>query len=263
MLQNIHFSYGNLINGPFPLGDEVFSASSTLNRGFAPKYARLIPGSTKKLGNTWAPKTSDKDQYLQINLGRQEPIYGIIISGNPVYDEYVTSFTVLYTPDGHTFSYVTDRNRHPKIFRGTIEAGTPVRQMFDIPVEAQIIRINPQTWHNGIALKTELIGCADLGTTLPPTTLPTPTCIDPLGVDNSIMLNDQIAVSSELRPHHTKDQLKTSGRFAWQPITNSPSEWVQVFRKLLCVVLNLIFVTFSVRFHRIAKHNWFRLKRRT
>lgn len=183
------------------------------------------------LGGSWSPAISDKNQYLQINLGRQEPIYGIVVKGSPLYDQYVTSYNILYTPDGHTFSYVTDKNKQPKTFRGSLDATTPIRQIFEIPIEAQIIRINPQTWNADISLKVELIGCAKLGTTVVPTTgstPPQPYCIDPMGIGDGMMNDQQISVSSELQPHHTKQQVKLKSKFGWQPITNSPLEWIQV-----------------------------------
>lgn len=102
---------------------------------------------------------------MQINLGRQEPIYGVVVKGSPLYDEYVTSFKVLYSPDGHTFSYIMNENKEPQIFRGSVDPNTPVKQMFTTPVEAKVVRINPHTWHEGICLRVELIGCAELVTT--------------------------------------------------------------------------------------------------
>lgn len=43
------------------------------------------------------------------------------------------------------------------------------------------------------------------------------------------MLSDQqIVVSSELPPDHDKTHLKLTGNEPWQPLTNSPMEWVQV-----------------------------------
>lgn len=41
--------------------------------------------------------------------------------------------------------------------------------MFDVPFEAQILRVNPQTWINGIALRVEIIGCRENLPTISPT----------------------------------------------------------------------------------------------
>lgn len=53
-------------------------------------------------------------------------------------------------------------NKQPRIFRGPIDGIEPVEQKFYRPIEAKIIRIYPLTWHNGIAVKVELIGCEDI-----------------------------------------------------------------------------------------------------
>lgn len=51
-----------------------------------------------------------------------------------------------------------------------MDTTTPVKQIFDKPIEAKIIRINPQTWNNAISLRVELIGCGESKTT---TVMPT------------------------------------------------------------------------------------------
>lgn len=60
---------------------------------------------------------SDKDQYLQINLGQLEPVYGVKIKGSPLYNEFVTSYKVLYSSDGVLYSYVTDKEKNPKVIK--------------------------------------------------------------------------------------------------------------------------------------------------
>lgn len=157
-----------LIQGDEPLGDEAFNASSVLSPSFVPSNARLNSKITTKSGGSWAPEFTNEDQFLQIDLGRQEPIYGIVVRGSPLYDEYVTSFKVLYSPDGQTFYYVLNDENRPQIFRGSIDSATPVKTIFDTPFEAKLVRINPQTWNNGISLRVELIGCGEEVTTIVP-----------------------------------------------------------------------------------------------
>lgn len=70
-------------------------------------------------GGSWAPKYSNKDQYLQINLGRPEPVYGIIVRGNPLYDEFVTSYRVQYSPDGIVFYYILNEEKYPMVILST------------------------------------------------------------------------------------------------------------------------------------------------
>ncbi|XP_025836285.1 hemocytin [Agrilus planipennis] len=233
----------NLIDGDTPLPDEAFSASSELGQYFSPKYARLNNEVTDGSGGSWIPKSSDQSQYLQIDLGKQEPVYGIILRGSPLYNNFVTSYKVTYSPDGFTFRYITDENNQPKIFRGPTDNKEAVKQMFPVPVEAKLIKILPVTWHDTIALRVELLGCGEESviTTETPTTVtqtetvfsklstkpPPPLCTEVMGVDNGLIADEQISVSSELNKDHDKTQLKMNGVSYWQPLTNSPLEWVQ------------------------------------
>jgi hypothetical protein len=63
----------------------------------------------------WKPVDSNKDQYLQVDLGNLEPLYGTVVWGNPKGDEYVTSYTVLYSDNGQRYTYVTDAEDSPMV----------------------------------------------------------------------------------------------------------------------------------------------------
>lgn len=53
-----------------------------------------------------------------------------------------------------------------------MDTTTPVKHVFERPIEAKVVRINPQTWNNAISLRAELIGCREVRTTIPiPTTV--------------------------------------------------------------------------------------------
>lgn len=99
-------------------------------------------------------------------------------------------------------------------------------QVFEVPIEAKVVRINPQTWHNTIALRVELIGCGS--TPYEPVTVVPENikfCDDEMGVNNGALAPDQISVSSELKTN-SKNHLKLDDKTAWQPHTNSPTEFV-------------------------------------
>lgn len=52
-------------------------------------------------------------------------------------------------------------------------------------------------------------------------------CDDEMGVNNGALAPNQISVSSELETLYSKEHLKLDDRKAWQPLTNSPTEFVQ------------------------------------
>lgn len=112
-------------------------------------------------------------QYLQIGFDKPTPLYGVKIRGSPKFDQYVTSFKILHSFDGIAFHYLVDETTTPQIFRGPIDAGTPVETQFKIPIESKVLRIYPLTWHNCISIRIEVLGCAKDIPTLPPVvTLP-------------------------------------------------------------------------------------------
>lgn len=79
-----------------------FNASSWLDDNTKPQSAQLYSNGN----SNWKPSSTGPDEYLQIDLGYPETVYGVELSGNPTSDEYVTSYKVLYSTDGISFSHV-------------------------------------------------------------------------------------------------------------------------------------------------------------
>jgi len=180
-------------------------------------------------------------QYLQIAFPKPTPIFGIVTSGSPSYDQYVTSFKILHSFDGIAFHYLVDETGTPQIFRGPIAPRAQAEGFFKIPIESKVVRIYPLTWHERIAMRVELLGCLKIKSSTPPiipiipekTTLtppimtspvtkPTittpkpyfakttpydideePMCDDPMGVEDGKMSPNQIKASS-LKPSGLK-----------------------------------------------------------
>ncbi|XP_071561739.1 hemocytin [Temnothorax nylanderi] len=178
----------------------------------------------------WEPETTNANQWLDIEFNKPEPIYGVILQGGVSEDKFVTSYRVLFSEDGQTFSYVLDHEKHPRVFRGPVDKVQSVKQKFYQPVEARVVRINPLTWHNGIAIKVEVLGCQDRAmsmTTMKTTTsekIVRPVCEDPMGLDNGLMTIQQVSVSSspQLVQH-----LRLSVEGAWRAALDNPHQYVQ------------------------------------
>lgn len=227
------FSLVPLIDGPHPLADSAFNASSYLGSSFKPHYSRLNAKATAESSGSWSPVVNDQMQYLQIAFDKSQPIFGVIMRGNPIFDQYVTSFKILHSSDGIAFHYLVDETTHPQVFTGPIDSQTPVKSMFKIPIEAKVIRIYPLTWHASIAIRVELLGCSFEKTTL---TIPhhevidvRPMCDDPLGVTNAKLSPDQIKFSSNkgtTSPTEAAESLKLTAPQGWQPNIDSPNEFV-------------------------------------
>lgn len=63
---------------------------------------------------SWKPIHMNSDQYLQIDLGKVEPVYGVITRGSLEANEFVNSYYVIYSTDGQSFSYVTTNHKTPE-----------------------------------------------------------------------------------------------------------------------------------------------------
>lgn len=176
-------------------------------------------------------------QYLQMGFEKTVPIYGIIMQGSPIFDQYVTSFKILYSLDGRAFHFLVDETKLPQIFNGPIDSRTPVKSMFKIPIEAKVIRIYPLTWHGSISIRAELLGCSPYKVIEEENTIPPhheqiedkPICDDAMGVNSGLLRGNQIKLSSfksDVPVEKARESLKLSSPIGWQPNIDSPNEFV-------------------------------------
>lgn len=192
-----------------------------------------FPSSSEKF---WEPEITNTDQWLDVEFDRPEPVYGVILQGAVTKDEFVTSYKVLFSEDGQSFSYTLDHEKQPRVFRGPADRIQSVQQRFYQPIEARIIRINPLTWHNAIAVKMEVLGCQDhiisamTTTTTEQSIIKTtmkivrPVCEDSMGLNNGLMTIEQISVSSS--PQLIQD-LSLSSEGVWRAALDNPHQYVQ------------------------------------
>ncbi|XP_044578140.1 hemocytin isoform X1 [Cotesia glomerata] len=227
----------------------IFNASSIAGIHYKPEFAKLKSSHTKSVAfKSWQPEFMDSEQWIEIKFPRLEPIYGIVMQGNPGENKYVTSYKVLFSQNGETFSFIQNQNK-PQIFQGPIDSSTPVKQFFSEPIEAKIIRINPQTWHHGIAIRLDLLGCQDhvttqttyettvasttkLYETIPTTVSPiveeiinNPVCDDAMGLDSGVMVEEQVIASSTL--DNLVPNIRLSSPGIWQAALDNPNQFVQ------------------------------------
>ncbi|XP_066594945.1 hemocytin-like [Prorops nasuta] len=203
------------------------------------KSIKIHPFSPSLMGDSWEPEFNSANQWLEIKLNKPVAIYGIILQGSSYGDKFVTSYKILFSEDGYSFSYIMDHEQKPRVFHGPLDSKKTFQQQFYEPVEAKIIRIVPLSWHNGISIKAEILGCKDYVdseniskiTTLT-TSTPTyieetviPVCEDLMGLDNGLIADDQISASSTLTVLLPNIRLSSSG--IWQPQLDTPDQFVQ------------------------------------
>lgn len=83
-----------------------------------------------------------------------------------------------------SWKYVKTKSGMPQLFRGCVDQTSPVKVMFEVPVEARYIRVNPRSWYNEISLRLDIIGCGDGHPTTTPPTIGTTRTLDTHWVSN-------------------------------------------------------------------------------
>ncbi|XP_071530009.1 uncharacterized protein [Panulirus ornatus] len=182
--------------------DSAFSSTPARNSLYGPSSARLYSDDDSLTTGSWAPRISDKNQFIQVDLGEVLPVYGVEVAGNPITKERVTAFTVETSRDNVIWSVLPvepDKPLSPpKVFRGPLIASDPIEHIFDEPREARYLRLEPTDWNRAIALRFEVIGCKH--PTLAPavTTVKEPECEEPMGLESGEMSDLQVQLSSVL-----------------------------------------------------------------
>ncbi|XP_026330001.1 hemocytin [Hyposmocoma kahamanoa] len=212
--------YINLLWGDQPLPETSFNASSQYSDSFKPQYAKL-DANTDQNGGSWAPAPDDVHPYFKVTLPRREPIYGVIIQGSPLFDQYITSYNIMYGDDDFTMSTLNGPDDKPKVFRGPVNSRTHMKQMLEPPIEAKVVKINPLTWNQEPALRLEIIGCREV-TETPTTTAQPLQCTDIIGLEAGLPVeNIEVSSHNELR-----QQLALGSDEGWRPLYSTPGEWI-------------------------------------
>ncbi|XP_067402744.1 discoidin, CUB and LCCL domain-containing protein 1 [Emydura macquarii macquarii] len=113
-------------------------------------------------GLSWASNHSSHREWLEIDLGEKKRITGIRTTGSTMlnFNFYVKTFIMNYKSNNSKWRpYKRILSNEEKVFQGNSNYGDIVRNNFIPPIVTRYVRIIPQTWHQRIALKVELIGC--------------------------------------------------------------------------------------------------------
>ncbi|XP_035152461.3 discoidin, CUB and LCCL domain-containing protein 1 isoform X1 [Callithrix jacchus] len=128
---------------------------------WSPGQARL-----QDQGPSWASGDSSNNhkprEWLEIDLGEKKKITGIRTTGSTQsnFNFYVKSFVMNFKNNNSKWkTYKGIVNNEEKVFQGNSNFRDPVQNNFIPPIVARYVRVVPQTWHQRIALKVELIGC--------------------------------------------------------------------------------------------------------
>jgi len=156
------------------LNDTQYSSSSTYSHDTNDEYVKKEYGpSNAKLNNqinggAWCAEhkfavTGDKNQYLQMDLGKPVLIYAVGTQGSHLSDNWVLKYMVRYSDDGRSWKFYS---QNP--LTGNTDKSTVHHNLLSPPLKARYFQLNPLEWNqkNGteqhdICLRAALFQCKD------------------------------------------------------------------------------------------------------
>ncbi|XP_077527874.1 hemocytin-like isoform X2 [Haemaphysalis longicornis] len=211
-----------VVDGPVPLRDSSFKASSSRDTSTGPQAARL-----RSVGS-WVPNPGS-DEFIEVDIGKVVPLYGIETKGDPGRGAWVTSFVLLYSQDGVAYSQLSNPDGSPKALGGNHDARSLHLQYFEEPLEARFVRIQPRTWVSEPALKFELFACAietsSPGPTLKPGSMSI--CQEPMGLESGLLGEERLHASSDRDEQHDANEGRLGGQ-GWVAGVADKHQYLQV-----------------------------------
>ncbi|KAL1774430.1 lactadherin isoform X2 [Sigmodon hispidus] len=110
--------------------------------------------------NAWTAQSNSNKEWLQVDLGTQKQVTGIITQGARDFGhiQYVASYKVAHSNDGVQWTEYEEHGTS-KVFRGNLDNNSHKKNIFETPFMARYVRVLPVSWHNRITLRLELLGC--------------------------------------------------------------------------------------------------------
>ncbi|XP_030641950.1 neuropilin-2b isoform X2 [Chanos chanos] len=203
------------------ISDDQISASSTFYDGrWSPHQARLNYND-----NAWTPNEDSNKEYIQVDLHFLKVLTGIATQGAISKETgkpyYVTTFKLELSTNGEDWM-VYRHGKNQKVFHANSDPTEVVLNRIPQPVLARFVRIRPQTWKNGIALRFELYGCQ----------ITDAPCSEMQGMLSGQIPDSQISASSMRDIHGSMGAARlVASRSGWFPNPTQPvagEEWLQV-----------------------------------
>uniref|UniRef100_A0A8C2CNG4 Neuropilin n=1 Tax=Cyprinus carpio TaxID=7962 RepID=A0A8C2CNG4_CYPCA len=142
------------------IADSQITVSSHTERTWVSENARLL---TSRSGWTLLPQSQPYvDEWLQIDLGEEKLVRGLIIQGGKHRDNkvFMKKFRLGYSNNGSDWKMVMDATGNkPKIFEGNLNYDTPALRTVE-PILTRFVRVYPdRATPAGMGLRLELLGC--------------------------------------------------------------------------------------------------------
>nr|XP_020447797.1 neuropilin-2 [Monopterus albus] len=204
---------------------EIQSSSGLLSLSFHTDMALPRQARLNNNDNAWTPSEDSNKEYIQVDLQFLKVLTGIAtqgaISKETQKSYYVTTFKLEVSTNGEDWMVYRHGKNH-KIFHANTDPAEVVLNRVPQPVLARFVRIRPQTWKNGIALRFELYGCQ----------ITDAPCSDLQGLLSGLLPDAQISASSSRDVVWSPGSARlVASRSGWFPAPAQPlagEEWLQV-----------------------------------
>uniref|UniRef100_A0A8C4RYS6 Neuropilin 2b n=1 Tax=Erpetoichthys calabaricus TaxID=27687 RepID=A0A8C4RYS6_ERPCA len=202
--------------------EQITSSTSFYDNRWLPQFGRLNNDN-----NAWTPNEDTNREYIQVDLLFLRVLTGIATQGaisketGNVY--YVTSFKLEVSTNGEDWMmYRHGKNHKVPVFHANTDPTEVVLNRIPQAVLARFVRIRPQAWHKGIALRFELYGCQ----------ITDAPCSEMQGMLSGLIPDSRITSSSawdiHWSPGFTRLVASRSGWFPEKPHPLPGEEWLQV-----------------------------------
>ncbi|KAL6103779.1 cntnap4 [Pungitius sinensis] len=134
-----------------------FRSSSQLSSSHAPGFAKL---NRRDGAGGWSPLTSDRYQWLQVDLGRRTKIAAVATQGRYGSSDWLTSYLLMFSDTGHNWKQYRQEDSVGS-FPGNSNADSVVQNKLQQPGTARFLRLLPLHWNPSgrIGLRLEAYGC--------------------------------------------------------------------------------------------------------
>ena len=109
------FSFSPTLRNLLRINVYTFCDVSTITDSKFQIFLRIQIVLSVIVADAWVPEVQTRNEFLQIDLGNIIPIFGLEVQGSTELDAYVSSFSILYSENGNTFSQVRDANNNLKV----------------------------------------------------------------------------------------------------------------------------------------------------
>ncbi|XP_067331445.1 contactin-associated protein-like 4 isoform X2 [Channa argus] len=135
-----------------------FRSSSQLSSSHAPGFAKL---NRRDGAGGWSPFTSDRYQWLEVDLGERTKITAVATQGRYGSSDWLTSYLLMFSDTGHNWKQYRQEDSVGS-FPGNTNADSVVQHKLQEPAIARFLRLIPLDWNPSgrIGLRLETYGCS-------------------------------------------------------------------------------------------------------